>query len=339
MRGGLELPPSARQLANHAFGQPVDRHEQERAVEDEPVIQEPGQKLRQDGEREAARDRARDAPEPAEEEGQKEDDRGLQREAVGRDVAVQEREERSRSARERGRDGECGDAHVVGGQPQRLRGDLAALDREKGAPPGRAAEIGGEPERQRGRQHHGPVMGAQGGLGDVEDPAGPAGNRAPLDQHPLNDQAEGDGDHGEIGPGDPERGGGDRGADDRRDHDGRGDGGPLGRSGASGAERGRVGADGVEARVAERGLAGEAHQHVEPGRHDCQEPDGHGDVEVVRVGREERNDRGRRGEGGPAQPVHHTRLEGLSPRSPHGLMTSTRITSPKPTISRARVEI
>ena len=36
--------------------------------------------------------------------------------------------------------------------------------------------------------------------------------------------------------------------------------------------------------MAERGLAGEAHEHVEPGRDDGQESDRYGDVEVVGVG-------------------------------------------------------
>src|SRR3972149_2435743 len=119
-----------------------------------------------------------------------------------------------RGASERGREGERGYADVVGGQPQRLGGDFTALDGEKGASPRRAAEIGREPERQRRREHDGPVVGAERGLGDVEDAAGPARHRTPLDEDALDDQAEGDGDHGEIGPGDTERGGGDGGADD-----------------------------------------------------------------------------------------------------------------------------
>ncbi len=337
VRGG-PWPPS-RQSADHAFGQAVDRHEQEGAVEDEPVVEEAGQELRQYRERQTAGERPRDAPEPAEEQGQHEDYGSLEREAVGRNVAIQEGEERARRSRESCRDRERYDAHVVGGQAQRLRGDLAALDGEEGASPRRAAQVGRQPQRQRRRQHHGPVVATQRGLGDVEDAAGSARHRAPLDQDALDDQAEGDGDHGEIGSRDAERRGGDGGAHDGGDDDGESDGCPLAHPRSGDAESGRVCAEGVEAGVAERGLAGQAHEHVEPGGHDRQEPDRDGDVEVVGVGGQERHDGCRRREDGPAQPVPHTRLDGFSPSSPQGLATSTRITRPKPTISRARVEM
>jgi hypothetical protein len=90
--------------------------------------------------------------------------------------------------------------------------------------------------------------------------------------------------------------------------------------------------------MAERGLSGEAHEDVEPGRDDGEESHRYDDVEVIGVGSEEGDDGGRHGEGGPAEPVAHTRLEGFSPSNPHGLTTRTRITRPNPTISRARVE-
>ena len=331
-------PPRSRHCPHHAFRQPVDREQEQRPVEDEAVVEEPGQELGQDGQRHAARHGPRDAPETSEEQREEEQNRGLEGEAVRRDVAVQKREERARSAREGGGNGEGGDPHVVGGEPQRFRGHLAALDGETGTPPCGAAQIGGEPEGERRRQHHRPVVHAQPGLGDVEDAARSSRHRAPLDEHALHDETEGDGDHGQIRSGDAERGGGHRGPHHGRDHNGDGDGDPFARSRPGDAEGGGVGAEGVEPGMAERGLSGEAYEDVEPGRDDGEKSHRDDDVEVIGVGGEEGDDAGRDGEGGPAEPGGHTRLEGFSPSNPHGLTTRTRITRPNPTISRARVE-
>src|SRR5215831_3819127 len=99
VRGFCSRPPP-RQRADDALGQPVDREQEQRAVEDEPVVEELRQELRQDGEDDAARHWSGNAPEPAEEEGQEEEDRSLQRETVRRNVTVEKREESARHSRE-----------------------------------------------------------------------------------------------------------------------------------------------------------------------------------------------------------------------------------------------
>jgi len=63
-----EATPRPRQRADHPFGQPVDRDEEQRAVEDEAIVDEPRQQLRQQGQGEAPDHRTRDAAEPPEEE-------------------------------------------------------------------------------------------------------------------------------------------------------------------------------------------------------------------------------------------------------------------------------
>ena len=194
-----ESPPRPRHRADHPFGKPVDRDEEQRAVEDEAIVDEPSQQFGQQGEGKAPDYRTRDAAEPTEQEREEKEDRGLEGEAVGGDVAVGEGEERARRSREGGRDGEGHDANVVGREPQGLGGDLALLDGDKSAAPARASKIGGQPEGERGREGHGPVVSSKGGLRDVEDPARASRHRAPLDQHALDDDAEGDRDHGEVG--------------------------------------------------------------------------------------------------------------------------------------------
>src|SRR5262249_55594813 len=93
------------------------------------------------------------------EEGQEEEYRGLQREAIRRDVAVEEREESAGHSREGRGDGKGGDAHVVRGKAERLRGNLAALDGEACPSPRGAAEIGGE---ARGRAPPRPAPSSSG---------------------------------------------------------------------------------------------------------------------------------------------------------------------------------
>jgi len=76
-------PSPPRQRPDHTLGQPVDRQQEQRSIEDEPVVEQLGQHFGQNGQRHAPRDRPRDAPKAPEEQGEEKQDRGLQREAVG----------------------------------------------------------------------------------------------------------------------------------------------------------------------------------------------------------------------------------------------------------------
>src|SRR5262249_59112888 len=131
------------------------------------------------------------APEPSEGGGEEEGGRGLGGGGGGREVGVEEGKESARHSRESRGDGEGGDADVVGGKAERLRGDLAALDGETRSSPRGAAEIGGEPEGERRPRQHRPVVGGQRGLGGVGDAARTTPGGPPPDQHPLDDEAEG----------------------------------------------------------------------------------------------------------------------------------------------------
>jgi len=175
-------------------------------------------------------------------------------------------------------------------------------------------------------------------LGDVEDAARPAGHGDPFHQDVLDDDAEGDRDHRKIGTRDSKGSGGHTRPDQRRQDDAGCAGGPGVPAGPRDQERGAVRADRVEAGVAERHLAAESHQHVQPGGHHDQQAGAGRHVEVVGVGRDERKRRRGQGQPEPSCARHQTRRIGRAPSRPQGRTMRTRITRPKPMISRAPVE-
>ena len=99
-----------------------------------------------------------------------------------------------------------------------------------------------------------------------------AGQILPLDGAVLDDESKRDGDHRQIRSGHAERRQGEQSADRSRDQPGCRKGEPEADPLQS-EDRGRIGANGVEADMAERDLAGESEQHVEADADDCGQGD------------------------------------------------------------------
>ncbi len=102
--------------------------------------------------------------------------------------------------------------------------------------------------------------------GYADDAVPAAGEPAELGGPLLDDEAEGDRHHGEVGAAHAQRRDGKEDARDAGKEASEGEGGPEGEAGAGRQDAHHVGADGVEGDVAERDLAGEAEQHVEADR-------------------------------------------------------------------------
>ena len=346
--GGVRVaapPPVTRQRAHHAAGQEVDGSEEQPAVHHEAVVREAVQELRKDDQHDRPDDRPEHPPEAAEEDDQEEEDRGLQREAVRAHEAGEEGVETAADRGERRPQREGRRADQVGVEAERRRGELAVADGEQRPAPRRPAEV---PRQGEAREHGEPDdvvvapererRASETRARDVGDPAEAAGERVPLDQAVLDDDAERDRHHRQVGSRDAQRGEAEDGADHDAEQGRHRQREPEGEPGARGDERAGVRAERVEARLPERHLARGAGEHVEAGRDDDADADQDRDKQVVRVARDERDQRGD-GEGERAGGPRHgyTRRGAATPKRPHGRASSTRTTSAKPRISRTPV--
>ena len=285
--------------AHHAARQEVDAAQEQCAVHHKPVVGEPVQDLGKNDEHTRPHDGPRHAAEAAEKDDQEEKDRGLQREAVRAHKAGEERVEAPARGGERGAQRERHRPNEVGTEPERLRRDVAVPDGAERPPPRRPAEIVCEREahedgesddvvvaRERERQAR------ERGARDVGDPAEPARKPVPFDQAVLDDDAEGDRHHREVGPGDTQRGQAQDGADDDPDSRRQREREPEGEPAARRDDRAGVSAERVEAGLPERHLPRGAGEHVEPRRDHDADADQDRDEEIVRVAGAERDRRG-----------------------------------------------
>ena len=117
---------------------------------------------------------------------------------------------------------------------------------------------------------------------DAHEAVGPAGERAPLDRAVLNNEGKGDRDHGEIGTGHAQCRQREREAHDAGDRARQRQCDPE-VDALEGEDGDRVGADRVEADVAERHLPGQPQQDVEPDADDRGQGDKREDERRVAV--------------------------------------------------------
>src|SRR6185295_10180031 len=226
-------------------------------------------------------------------------------------------------------DGEGGGLDAHWRKADRFGGDLGVAYRshgfsESGFFEDRVPQRGkrSDPDRQEGN----PAFAEPGWREGPHQAVLPAGQAAPFHGGVLDDEAEGDGDHREVRApyahrGKREQRAGQRG-DQRRDRQ-RGPEAPLRR----GEDRDRVGAERVEADVAEGHLAGESEQHVQADADDRGDAEHRHDEHVVLVRAPRERERG--GEHHDVSGEPHTFFTSARPNSPLGISASATITSAK----------
>ena len=213
----------------------------------------------------------------------------------------------------------------------RLRRDLALAERAQHAADARVDEIARDPEGGAREDPHQQVVLGGGGEAertqvpgqDPRQPGRPARDAVELHEGQLEHHADAQSGHAEVVRRETQRG--------DADHVGQragGDGGDRhaqpGRESVAHREHRRdVGAEAVEAGVAQGDLVGVAHHQVQPDREDDVEAGQHHHVDEVLVGQEPRHHRHRRQEGqerpagyAAGQPLHHAHVG--SSRGPPG---------------------
>ena len=216
------------------------------------------EQLRQHDEDHRSDERPRHASEAAEQHDEQEEDRRLHRERVGTDEAGEMRVEAPTGSGEGCRQGEGDGTHPVGIEPDRLGGDLAVADGHERAAPRRALQVAGEQQAHNDGQRDHVVVERQRQLErseprprDARDAAEALGERVPLDEAVLHDDAERDGHHRQVGPAHAQGGQRQHHAHRGAQHDGRGQPNPEAEAEPRGDDRRRIGPQGIEAGLAE----------------------------------------------------------------------------------------
>ena len=219
---------TASRQAGHPVRHDVEREQQQGAVH-EVLDRRP---LRQQRVDERQQDRADERPvqgaRAAEQDQQQDEDRQMEGDEVGVDVLVLLRHQRARDAAGHGRNHEGHDLVAVDAHAHGLGGDLVRLQRQESSAEPAAQQVAQEQVRcgaQRDGEPH-PMEVAERRAGDrerldAEDPLRTAEDLRPLADELLDDDAEGQRDHGEIGPPDPQRRPGDQHAAESRHDRGR----------------------------------------------------------------------------------------------------------------------
>ena len=244
------------------------------------------------------------------------------------------------SAGHRRRDGERHGAYERGVEADRLARDLRVAHRAHGLAPGADLEPGVEPEGERGQQQDqhrdlalGELAAGEARRRDADEAVPAAGEPAELGCPLLDDEAEGDRHHGEVGPAHAQRRHGEQHAGHARNHARKRQRQPEadGRFGREDADH--VGADGVEGHVAERDLPRQPQQHIEADADDGGQPDQGQDVELVVVGPPDEGAEDGHGDGNEEHPAQaHTLRTSARPNRPFGIRVSETMTRPKVTI-------
>ncbi|MNX54097.1 hypothetical protein D3C86_848100 [compost metagenome] len=342
-RAAVGAAPPARQQARRAVGRGPQHHKQEGAEEQQPVLLQAGQHLRQQAHHHGAQQGARERAGATDGHRQHEQDGLHEVEIVRGDHAGLRGIESARQADHGGRHHERRRFHRQRVDADRLAGGLAVLDRAHRGAPGAARQQ--RIARQRGEHGHDGQHGhatvtadaAQRGLRDAHQAVLPAGQRSAFNQRVLDDQAEGNGDHRQVGTFHAQGRHGqqqaERGADQRRGRPGQ----PEAPPGLAGEDRHGVRADGIKARVAERHLAGQAQEHVQTdaGQRQQRHVAQHEHVVAIDRGGQDQGGGGQHGIERQRQParcevlVHQTFLTSACPNRPLGRTANMTITSVK----------
>jgi hypothetical protein len=356
---GRRLPQAAAgaaQQADHAVGRDPEHHQQHRAEHQQAHVLEVGEQFGQHADEDRADHRPGHRAGAADHDHEHEQDRLHEAEGVRGDEAGKRREQATRRTRAHGRDreGRALDRHRV--EADRLGRGLRVAHRAHRRAPGAAREpgIGGEcgAGAEERDQRHRPLafrQAAEGGRAHAHDAVLPAGEAAPFDDAVLDDEAEGDRDHRQVRPAGAQRGQGEQAAERAGEQRGQRPGEPERELQAGGEQGHRVGADRIEADVAERDLAGQAEQHVEADAGDRQQRHVGENKDVVAVDlqgdgsgageqQDRRRDLGRRAEAEQRRPAlrrprgkgsggrTHTFLVATWPNRPLGFRASATIT-------------
>jgi hypothetical protein len=289
--------------ADDPLGDQPQHEQQQRAEEEQSIFGEERQDLGQQHDDERARDRAEHRARAADQHDEQERDRLEERERLGTHEIREDRENRSCDAGEERRDDERYGANRDEVEADRLARGLRVARRAHREAPRAVAQAIEEHEQhreQREREHtdaelvHGQAEERR--PRDVHDPVPATGEPLHLGGALLDDEAERDRDHREVGAAHAKRR--DR---EKRARNGRREAGerqhrPETPFVAGREDRARIRADRVEADVAERKLPGEAEQHVEADADDRGDRDHRDHVLLIAVG-EIRRGRGDEREG------------------------------------------
>ena len=263
-----------------------------------------GQQVGQDDDDDGAEDGADAGLAAAEGDGEEELDGQLDAEVVGGDVLLGIGEERAGEARHARAEGEGDDLVLVDADAHAVGRDGAVAQGLEGAAvaAGDEAVDGDEAEKEAdedeevelellepGRRHveEGDGVGVVAQVpedgflqGDAE---GTVGEEVHLVDEGVDDGAEGEGDHRQVGSGDLQRGEREHHAEQGGDDDAGGDGGEDADAELEAHDPGGVCADAEQGGVAQRDLAGVAEDDVEPEQEDGEDEDDDQQMQVVGV--------------------------------------------------------
>ena len=282
--------------------------------EQQAVLREAGQRLRQQHGDEGPEERAEHRAGSADDHREDEQDRLRERERARRNEQHQRRQDGPREAGEGGGDREGQGLHPDRVEAQSRRGDVGVAHgahRPAEAAAGEEVEPGEARAGREHRQHGEPgrthrLAEERRRVGDDEAVLA-AGQLPALDQPVLDDEAEGDRQHGEVGALHPHRRHRHKAADERRDQGRRRERQPEADA-VERQDRAGVGADRVEAGLAEGDQPGQAEEHVEADpRHRGQRHQGDHEVAVAGSQRDEAERGG--GEAGNAEPHRRGRAQ------------------------------
>jgi hypothetical protein len=334
----------ARRCADDALRRDPEHREQQRAEEQQAVLRERGEQLGQQHDERGPDHRAGDRARAADDHHQDEQDRLEEGERGRRDESRQRCEQRARETGARGRERERHGLDRDRVEADRFRRRLGIAHRAHRLAPRSGREAPERVDQHRGhrdREERHPALAEAHAerrrRRDAHDAILPAGEVAPLDRGVLDDEAERDRHHREVGAADAQRREREQRPDDSGKQRGRRGGEPEAHL-VRREDRDRIRADRIEAHVPERDLAGEAQQHVEADADDHRQRDRPQDEDVIAVRRcRERGGR-EKGEREPGRREQrqarrrggaHTFFTSARPNNPLGRSASAAMTSAK----------
>eukprot|EP01022_Parablepharisma_sp_SALTPOND_P030357 TRINITY_DN760_c2_g2_i2.p2 TRINITY_DN760_c2_g2~~TRINITY_DN760_c2_g2_i2.p2 ORF type:complete len:1280 (+),score=504.50 TRINITY_DN760_c2_g2_i2:6407-10246(+) len=282
----------SRQQAGHAI-RCDPQHQQEQGTEEQQaIVFQTGQQFRQGTHDHGADQRPQDGTGAAQHHHQDEEDGLHEAEGVRRHQPRQRCEQAAGQSCQRRRDGEGDGLDHQRIDADRLGGGLAIAHRAHGGPPAttRQPAITG--------QHHGHARQGQdgdrtlalqsrhGGRHQPHDAVLAAGDVAPFDDGVLDDEAEGNRDHGQVRPLHAQGRQGQQQAQGARHHGRQRPGQPERQTGPGGENGHRIGAHGVETDMPEGDLPGQADQHIEADADDGHQRNAGQHEDVVAVHRQ-----------------------------------------------------